>query len=106
MLRSLSTVCLAIFLSATCALAQSNNLIEPDAGTWKTWVITSGKDFRVPPPPDSSAAELKQLRDIIANACATFRPFAWPSQRSRTDPRRLQTGGQESASSSRSDVHF
>jgi membrane-associated phospholipid phosphatase len=29
--------------------------IEPNAGSWKTWVISSGKDFRVPPPPDSAA---------------------------------------------------
>src|SRR5262249_39749072 len=27
--------------------------IEPNAGSWKTWVISSGKDFRVPPPPDA-----------------------------------------------------
>src|SRR4029077_19204745 len=40
--------------------------IEPKAGTWKTWVIKSGKDLRVPPPPDNSTAELRQLRDLIA----------------------------------------
>ena len=44
----------AILVSGTCAFAQSDP-IEPKAGTWKTWVITSGKDFRVPPPPDTSA---------------------------------------------------
>jgi membrane-associated phospholipid phosphatase len=43
-------------------------LIEPEAGNWKTWVITSGKDFRVPPPPDASAAaaELAQMRNLMA----------------------------------------
>ena len=25
--------------------------IEPHAGQWRTWVISSGKDYRVPPPP-------------------------------------------------------
>lgn len=35
--------------------------IEPNAGKWKTWVITSGKDFRVPPPPDS-----RTTRDELA----------------------------------------
>ena len=25
--------------------------IEPNAGNWRTWVISSGKDYRVPPPP-------------------------------------------------------
>ena len=49
MLRLVSTVCVAILLSGSCALAQSG-LIEPNAGTRKTWVISSGEDFRVPPP--------------------------------------------------------
>ena len=42
--------------------------IEPGAGSWKTWVISSGKDFRVPPPPDagSTKAELEWLRGTIA----------------------------------------
>jgi membrane-associated phospholipid phosphatase len=65
MLSALCKACAVILLSGNCAFAQSD-LIEPKAGTWKTWVITSGKDFRVPPPPDTSAAELEQLRDIIA----------------------------------------
>jgi hypothetical protein len=25
--------------------------VEPHAGQWKTWVISSGRDYRVPPPP-------------------------------------------------------
>lgn len=65
MLSALCKVCAVILLSGTCAFAQSD-LIEPKAGTWKTWVITSGKDLRVPPPPDTSAAELEQLRKLIA----------------------------------------
>jgi membrane-associated phospholipid phosphatase len=67
MLRLLSTVCVVVLLSATSAVAQSD-LIEPNAGAWKPWVISSGKDFRVPPPPDESAtkAELAQVRDLLA----------------------------------------
>jgi hypothetical protein len=63
----LSTVFTIILLSADFAYAQSGQ-IEPNAGTWKTWVITSGKDFRVPPLPDATAtaAELAQLRDLLA----------------------------------------
>jgi hypothetical protein len=55
-------------LSASFAFAQSGNQIEPNAGTWKTWAITSGKDFRVPPPPDAAttADELAQLRILLA----------------------------------------
>ena len=65
MLSALSKACVVILLSGNCALAQSD-AIEPKAGTWKTWVITSGKDFRAPPPPDNSAAELEQLRGLVA----------------------------------------
>jgi len=40
--------------------------LEPKAGTWKTWVISSAKDFRVPPPPDAATtrAELAWIRDV------------------------------------------
>jgi membrane-associated phospholipid phosphatase len=40
--------------------------VEPNAGKWKTWVISSGKDLRVPPPPDSATtqAELAFIRDV------------------------------------------
>jgi len=63
----LSSVFMIILLSADLALAQSSQ-IEPNAGSWKTWVITSGKDLRVPPPPNAAAttAELTQLRDFLA----------------------------------------
>ena len=63
----LSAVFTIILLSADFAYAQSGQ-IEPNAGTWKTWVIASGKDFRVPPPPDIAATtgELAQLRDLLA----------------------------------------
>ena len=41
---------------AACALPLlAQGPVEPQAGNWKTWVITSGKDFRVPPPPDAAA---------------------------------------------------
>jgi membrane-associated phospholipid phosphatase len=53
----------AVFLlSALPAFAQS---IEPGAGAWKTWVISSGKEFRAPAPPDAAAtkAELAWIRE-------------------------------------------
>lgn len=45
-------------------LAQAQ--VEPRAGTWKTWVIASGREFRVPPPPDAAATqrEMQWLRDV------------------------------------------
>jgi membrane-associated phospholipid phosphatase len=30
---------------------------DRDAGNWKTWIIASGKQLRVPPPPDRAATE-------------------------------------------------
>jgi hypothetical protein len=31
--------------------------IEPTAGGWKTWVLSSGRDLRLPPPPGTAATE-------------------------------------------------
>jgi membrane-associated phospholipid phosphatase len=47
---------------------QTHDQIEPNAGSWRTWVISSGKDYRVPPPPGrrGTRAELKQLADLIS----------------------------------------
>jgi membrane-associated phospholipid phosphatase len=44
------------------------NPLEPAAGQWKTWVISAGKDYRVPPPPGAAAthAELRAMADLIA----------------------------------------
>jgi membrane-associated phospholipid phosphatase len=75
---ALYKACVVIFLSGSCAFAQSDP-IEPEAGTWKTWVIASGKDFRVPPPPDNPATELEQLRELVAqnDAQAAARITFW-----------------------------
>jgi membrane-associated phospholipid phosphatase len=49
--------------------------IEPDAGKWRTWVISSGKDYRVPPPPNSSETrrELRALKDLVRHNDAQAR---------------------------------
>ena len=50
--------------------AQAGDLpIEPNAGNWRTWVISSGRDYRVPPPPGSAdtQAELRALADLISH---------------------------------------
>jgi hypothetical protein len=62
------------FIVATSSLAApqqqtgANALqIEPKAGTWKTWVLTSGSQLRLPAPPDKAAteAEIQQLKAMM-----------------------------------------
>ena len=67
MFRSLGMLGVVFLFAGSCAFAQSEQ-IEPEAGTWKTWVISSAKDFRVPAPPDASATEgeLEQLRALVS----------------------------------------
>jgi membrane-associated phospholipid phosphatase len=51
------------------ALAQTRNQsVEPTAGTWKTWVLSSGRELRVPPPPDAAATqrELAWVREAVS----------------------------------------
>src|SRR5690242_18979761 len=45
-----------------------NGPIEPTAGSWHTWVLTSGSELRLPPPPDDAAsrAELDELRTLAS----------------------------------------
>src|SRR6476646_6015724 len=50
--------------------AQPAGQIEPNAGTWKTWAISSTTDYRVPPPPDAAAAqyELQWLHNFVGQS--------------------------------------
>jgi membrane-associated phospholipid phosphatase len=47
--------------------------IEPGAGAWRTWVLTSGSEIQVPPPPDASAteAEIQHLHELASQRDAT-----------------------------------
>lgn len=47
--------------------AEQAGAVEPEAGTWKTWIIASGQQFRAPPPPDRAATE-KELDELAAMA--------------------------------------
>src|SRR5262245_59298616 len=63
--------------------------IEPQAGEWKTWVLSSGRQSKLPPPPHRSASEkeigvLKQLsfdRDAAALDLINFWDTGSPSLR-------------------------
>ena len=49
--------------------AQTSRQIEPNAGSWKTWIIPSAKDYRVPAPPGpaETSTELRALADLISS---------------------------------------
>ncbi|MGH9627591.1 MAG: vanadium-dependent haloperoxidase [Bryobacteraceae bacterium] len=49
--------------------------IEPQAGTWKTWILQSGSELRLPPPPNQGATEgeIAWLKDFVASADANAR---------------------------------
>ena len=49
-------------------LTSSSEQIEPDAGQWKTWVLTSGDELRPAAPPDqaTTAAEIEELKALVA----------------------------------------
>jgi membrane-associated phospholipid phosphatase len=55
------------FLAVLPVWSQSGQ-IEPRAGAWKTWAISSGKDYRVSPPPEAAATkgELEWVRGAVA----------------------------------------
>ena len=54
---------LAYLLTQLIAVDLSAQTAEPLAGTWKTWVLTSGSQFRLPPPPaDLFATEVTELK--------------------------------------------
>ncbi len=42
--------------------------IEPGAGNWRAWIISSGRDYRVSPPPNPAEtwAELRSLADLTS----------------------------------------
>ena len=51
----------------------STGSVEPKAGTWKTWVLTSGSALRPPAPPAKAdtQAELKQLHALVTQRDTT-----------------------------------
>src|SRR5919204_6747475 len=40
--------------------------IEPAAGGWQTWVLSSGRQIRLPPPQGQASAEITQLQTLAA----------------------------------------
>lgn len=49
-------------------MVETSDQIEPNAGNWRTWVISSGRDYRVPAPPGpaQTRSELRSLADLVS----------------------------------------
>jgi membrane-associated phospholipid phosphatase len=76
------TVAAALALLAVAAAeARAQTPVEPRAGSWRTWVLKSGSELRLPPPPDAqvSAAEVRELKAQAArrDAAALERIRYW-----------------------------
>jgi hypothetical protein len=68
-MRSITSAVLLLIAGIVPAHAEQVGAVEPQAGTWKTWVIESGRQFRVPPPPDRAATEM-ELGEVAQAAAA------------------------------------
>ena len=67
MIPNKATLMLAAAATVLPLQADAGNPVEPNAGNWRTWVISSGRDYRAPPPPGAAdtQAELHALDDLI-----------------------------------------
>lgn len=78
-----------VLLNFSVATAQSDMMIEPEAGAWPTWVLESGSQFRLDAPPDqaTTTGEIAQLmamaneRDDMALQQVTYWNAGPPSYR-------------------------
>lgn len=65
----LAIVTLTLTIPLSAEKKHSGGPVEPTAGQWRTWAISSGKDFRAPAPPSPSdtRAELHALAELISH---------------------------------------
>ena len=77
-------VCVSFLLAGlvlTASAQMAADLIEPRAGEWRTWVLASGKELRLPPPLDTqaTATELPKLQALAGrrDAAALERIRYW-----------------------------
>jgi membrane-associated phospholipid phosphatase len=61
------------------AAKPSAAMIEPTAGSWKTWALSSGSELRLPAPPSRAAsqAELRQLQQLATERAAAADQLAY-----------------------------
>jgi membrane-associated phospholipid phosphatase len=63
----LGGLCVLLLMPRSFAQNVADGPIEPKAGSWKTWVISSGREFRAAPPPNeaATAAEIDELKSLV-----------------------------------------
>src|SRR5215472_15841975 len=71
-MRRIMLLITLLLAAVPAAQAEETGSAGPQAGTWKTWVIASGAQLRVPPPPDRAATE-KELDELAKLAAARDR---------------------------------
>ena len=80
---------LSTMLVAAALPMVTNAQTEPTAGTWPTWVLSSGRQFRLEPPSTygDQRSELQWLKDFMAQADANAldQVAYWEPGRRRTD---------------------
>lgn len=60
-----AVICAGVLILTAMPAVSATQQIEPRAGAWKTWVLVSGRQLRLPPPEAAaSAAEVKQLKGL------------------------------------------
>ena len=71
----LAIVTLTLTIPLSAEKHYSGASVEPTAGQWRTWTISSGKDYRVPPPPapNETREELRAMADLISQNTADTR---------------------------------
>jgi len=52
------TLCAPLWAAGNDAGTQRTGQVEPNAGKWRTWVISSGGGYRVAPPPGAAGERL------------------------------------------------
>ena len=63
---------LSLFVVILLIVARLQAQVEPTAGAWKTWFITSGKDYRLPTP-SSYKDEIAQVISVQKNSDPAIR---------------------------------
>lgn len=77
-MRTLNMMSLLALMAAAVSTHAWGQPVEPGAGSWKTWVISAGRDYRALPPPgaEETQGELNALADLVSHSTAGTREVA------------------------------